>query len=129
MVSNKDVNKNIKEDNKEKIDDNESLKSLKEKLMYDNDEENDNKEKNKDNNFLNRISQSPNIKIYKCIVWKNIEPNIKKDILETISYYRNRSQESNKRNFIKKLRVKINIKEKIMNNNLKGNTERLYYEY
>ena len=57
MVSNKDINKKIKEENKENIDDDESLKSLREKLIYDNNQENDNKGKNKDNNMTSRIKR------------------------------------------------------------------------
>ena len=74
------------------------------------------KEKN-----LNNLSFSTNgigskIKIYKCVVWKNNDPNINEDILQTILHYRNRSQGLNK-SFIMKLPKDINF-DKLTNNNI-----------
>ena len=63
-----------------------------------------------------RNGLSTNIKIYKCVIWKNSDPNINEDILKTIMHYRNRSQGN--KSFIMKLPDDLDLEKNLSNNKL-----------
>ena len=60
-----------------------------------------NKKNNKNNLFLSNNCLPTKIKIFKCVIWKNNNPDLNEDILQTIFHYRNRSFGNN--TFIMKL--------------------------
>ena len=94
-------------------------KKYKKKFLNLSDEEEDeyanlNEDKNLNNLSFSTSKLATKIKIFKCVIWKNTDPDINEDILKTILHYRNRSQGLNK-SFIIKLPKDLNF-EKISNN-------------
>ena len=74
----------------------------------------------KNSSFLNGLSSK--IKIFKCVIWKNSDPNINEDILKTILHYRNRSHGENK-SFIMKLPDGLDFESKVSDDNFAKNQE------
>ena len=105
------INSNIKKINK-----------IYKNINFSEDDENGNiinKGRNLNNLSYSRNGLMTNIKIYKCVIWKNSDPNINEDILRTIMHYRNRSQGN--KSFIMKLPDDIDFEKNLSNNKIEQN--------
>ena len=105
------INNNIKKINK-----------INKNINFSEDDENENiinKGRNLNNLSYSRNGLMTNIKIYKCVIWKNSDPNINEDILRTIMHYRNRSQGN--KSFIMKLPDDIDFEKNLSNNKIEQN--------
>ena len=95
------------------------IKGYKDKMLNLSEERDEyaNKEQNLDNLTISKNGLGSKIKIFRCVVWKNTNPDMNEDILKTIMHYRNRSQGGNK-SFIMKFPKGLNLKENFSTNNL-----------
>ena len=117
-----ELNENVKQKLKESIFNNNrelKIKGYKDKMTNLSEEKDQyiNKEKNLDDLSISKNGLSTKLRIYRCVVWKNTDPDMNEDILETINHYRNRSQKGNK-NFINKLPQRLHFQGYFSANNI-----------
>ena len=108
------------ENESEETDENKTKKYKKQKvnISIDGDEYGERlfSESNIDNGILHKKGLPTKIKIYKCVVWKNNDPDLTEEVIKSLFHKRNKSQGLNS-SFIMKLPDGMNLEETIFSDN------------
>ena len=73
-------------------------------------------ESNIDSTIFNKKGLPTKTKIYKCVVWKNTEPDLTEEVIKSLFHKRNKSQGLNS-SFIMKFPAGMNLEETLFSDN------------